>query len=41
MLVPNCIFRANGAALLLTNKATESWCARARARWGRPPGGTR
>ena len=25
MLVPNCIFRANGAAMLLTNKASESW----------------
>lgn len=25
MLVPNCIFRSNGAAMLLTNKASESW----------------
>jgi hypothetical protein len=24
MLVPNCIFRANGAAMLLTNKASEA-----------------
>jgi hypothetical protein len=27
MLVPNCIFRSNGAAVLLSNKPTESWCA--------------
>jgi hypothetical protein len=25
MLVPNCIFRSNGAAVLLSNKASESW----------------
>jgi len=26
MLVPNCIFRANGAAILLSNKRSEGWC---------------
>ena len=25
MLVPNAIFRANGAAVLLSNKASDSW----------------
>lgn len=28
MLVPNCIFRSNGAAILLSNKATDSWRAK-------------
>jgi len=26
MLVPNCIFRSNGAAMLLSNKSSEGWC---------------
>jgi hypothetical protein len=30
MLVPNCIFRSNGAAILLSNKTRDSWCARRR-----------
>jgi len=25
MLVPNCIFRSNGAAILLSNKRKDSW----------------
>jgi hypothetical protein len=25
MLVPNCIFRSNGAAILLSNRSSESW----------------
>ncbi|KAI8474465.1 MAG: FAE1/Type III polyketide synthase-like protein-domain-containing protein [Monoraphidium minutum] len=28
MLVPNCIFRSNGAAILLSNKTSESWRAK-------------
>lgn len=28
MLVPNCIFRANGAAILLSNKSKDSWRAK-------------
>jgi hypothetical protein len=36
MLVPNCIFRANGAAMLLTNKSKEARCAGAGAPAGRP-----
>jgi hypothetical protein len=28
MLVPNCIFRANGAAILLSNKPRDSWRAK-------------
>jgi 3-ketoacyl-CoA synthase len=28
MLVPNCIFRANGAAVLLSNKASDAWRAK-------------
>lgn len=28
MLVPNCIFRSNGAAILLSNKSTDSWRAK-------------
>lgn len=25
MLIPNCLFRVGGAAMLLSNKRTESW----------------
>jgi hypothetical protein len=25
MLVPNCIFRSNGAAILLSNKRSDAW----------------
>lgn len=28
MLVPNCIFRSNGAAILLSNKRKDSWRAK-------------
>jgi hypothetical protein len=28
MLVPNCIFRSNGAAILLSNKSKDSWRAK-------------
>jgi hypothetical protein len=28
MLVPNCIFRGNGAAILLSNKRKDSWRAK-------------
>jgi len=26
MLIPNCLFRVGGAAMLLSNKRSESWC---------------
>ena len=32
-LIPNCLFRVGGAAMLLSNKRAESWCA------PRPAGG--
>ena len=28
MLIPNCLFRVGGAAMLLSNKATDYWRAK-------------
>jgi FAE1/Type III polyketide synthase-like protein len=32
MLVPNCIFRSNGAAILLSNKRSDAWRAKYKLR---------